>query len=60
MRTKKHAEKSENRQIELSVPRQYNVVQYVRFWTGNAIAESKGGSFNMDLYVRYLTIKSKL
>ena len=60
MMTKKVAQKPLKCKTELSVPKQYNVVQYIRFWTGNAIAESKGGSFNMDLYVRYLTIKSKL
>jgi len=60
MKATKHAEKLEKRQIELSVPLQYNVVQYIRFWTGNSIAESKGGSFNLDLYMRYLSIKSKL
>jgi hypothetical protein len=44
----------------LPLPLQLNIVQYIRFWSGNAIAESKGGSFNTDLYIRYLTIKSKL
>jgi hypothetical protein len=44
----------------LPLPQQLNIVQYIRFWTGNSIAESKGGSFNTDLYIRYLTIKSKL
>jgi hypothetical protein len=59
MKTNKHSEALEKRQIQLSVPRQYNVMQYVRFWSGNAIPESKGGSFNVALYMRILSIKSK-
>ncbi len=36
------------------VPVQYNIVQYIKFWTGKSIHESKGGSFNEELYKRYL------
>jgi hypothetical protein len=59
MKANKRSEELEKCQMQLSVPRQYNVMQYVRFWSGNAIPESKGGSFNVALYMRILSIKSK-
>lgn len=60
MRTMKCAKRQGNAKAKPSLPPQLNIVQYIRFWTGNAIPESKGGSFNVDLYINYLTIKSKL
>jgi hypothetical protein len=41
------------------VPRQYNVAHYIKFWEGGSIPESKGGSFNVPLYLRYLDIIQK-
>jgi hypothetical protein len=60
MKRKKVAETLEKRQFTPPFkPRQYNVAQYIHFWEGGAIAESKGGSFNVPLYLRYLDIIQK-
>jgi hypothetical protein len=37
----------------------FNVANYVKFWTGNH-GEVKGGSFNVALYMRILSIKTQL
>lgn len=60
MKQKKVAEKQSKHQFTPPFePRQYNVAQYIKFWEGGAIAESKGGSFNVPLYLRYLDIIQK-
>jgi hypothetical protein len=60
MKQKKVHERTENLQIKPPFePRQYNVAQYIKFWEGGAIAESKGGSFNVPLYLYYLSVIQK-
>ena len=60
MKQKKHAEKLEKSHLTpIHTPRRYSVAFYIKFWEGGAIAESKGGSFNVPLYLRYLDIISK-
>lgn len=58
MKRYKHAETAEKR-LKRPLTQHFNVVNYVKFWTGNH-GEVKGGSFNVDLYMRVLSIKSKL
>jgi hypothetical protein len=33
-----------------------NIGKIVKFWTKKSSAETKGGSFNMDLYLQYLEV----
>lgn len=58
MKATKHAETAKKRQNR-PLTQHFNVVNYVKFWTGNS-GEVKGGSFNVALYMRVLSIKSKL
>ncbi len=39
-------------------PMHRNVNEYIKFWTNNS-NENKGGSFNVQLYLRYLQILDK-
>jgi len=36
-----------------------NIGRIIKFWTTKSSNETKGGSFNMDLYMQYLNAISK-
>ena len=57
MRRTKHSETANKRQ-KTTNGQDFNVVKYVRFWTGNH-GEVKGGSFNVALYMRILSIRAQ-
>jgi hypothetical protein len=35
-----------------------NIMHIVRFWKNKSIPQDKGGSFNLELYLRILEIKN--
>lgn len=47
--------------LEASIKVPFNLARSVRFWTRQTLSQcgDKGGSFNMDLYMRYLEAISK-
>lgn len=36
----------------------YTILEYINFWTRQTCEEDKGGSFNLNLYIKYLQVKN--
>ena len=38
--------------------KKYTILDYINFWTKQSCKDDKGGTFSLDLYVKYLRVKN--